>query len=62
MQYTSRPELYDLEYSFKDYAGEVATLERIVRERNPDASTLLDVACGTGKHLEHLRTRFDVRR
>jgi SAM-dependent methyltransferase len=58
MRYTSRPELYDLEYSFKDYAGEAATLERIVRERNPDAATLLDVACGTGKHLEHLRASF----
>ena len=58
MPYTSRPELYDLEYSFKDYAGEVAKLEQIVRARNPDAKTLLDVACGTGKHLEHLRTHF----
>jgi SAM-dependent methyltransferase len=59
MRYTSRPELYDLEYSFKDYAGEVAKLERIVAERNPTARTLLDVACGTGRHLEHLRTRFE---
>jgi SAM-dependent methyltransferase len=59
MQYTARPELYDLEYSFKDYAGEAETLARIVRERSPDARTLLDVACGTGKHLEYLRTRFD---
>ncbi len=59
MSYTSRPELYDLEYSFKDYAGEVATIERIVRERNAGARTLLDVACGTGKHLEHLSTRFE---
>jgi SAM-dependent methyltransferase len=58
MRYTSRPELYDLEYSFKDYAGEAAAIERIVRERNADAATLLDVACGTGKHLEQLRTRF----
>src|SRR4029079_13550723 len=56
--YTSHPELYDLEYSFKDYAGEAATLERIVRARNPDAKSLLDVACGTGKHLEHLRATF----
>ena len=59
MPYTSRPELYDLEYSFKDYAGEVATIERIVRERNAGATTLLDVACGTGKHLDHLSTRFE---
>jgi SAM-dependent methyltransferase len=58
MQYTSRPELYDLEYSFKDYAEEAATLERVVRDRNPSARTLLDVACGTGKHLEYLRTAF----
>jgi len=59
MPYTSRPELYDLEYSFKDYEGEAATLERIVRERHPNATTLLDVACGTGKHLEHLSRTFD---
>jgi len=59
MPYTSRPELYDLEYSFKDYAGEVAMLEQIIRERNPNARTLLDVACGTGRHLEHLRARFE---
>ena len=61
MRYTSRPELYDLEYSFKDYAAEVATLEGSSASGNPNARTLLDVACGTGKHLEHLRARFDVR-
>src|SRR4051812_46441490 len=59
MPYTSRPELYDLEYSFKDYATEVATIERIVRERSAGATTLLEVACGTGKHLEHLHTKFE---
>jgi SAM-dependent methyltransferase len=58
MPYTRRPELYDVEYAFKDYAAEAATIERIARERRPDAQTLLDVACGTGKHLEHLRGRF----
>jgi SAM-dependent methyltransferase len=59
MAYTTRPELYDFEYSFKDYADEAATLERIIRERNPAAATLLDVACGTGKHLEHLSRKFE---
>ena len=58
MAYTARPELYDLEYSFKDYATESATVERVIRERNPGAKTLLDVACGTGRHLAHLQARF----
>jgi SAM-dependent methyltransferase len=57
--YATHPELYDLEYASKDYAGESATIARIVRERNAGARTLLDVACGTGKHLEQLRHEFD---
>jgi SAM-dependent methyltransferase len=59
MEYTPRPDLYDLEYSFKDYAGECARIDEIVRARNPDAHSLLDVACGTGKHLELLLDRFE---
>jgi SAM-dependent methyltransferase len=58
MPYTHRPELYDIEYGFKDYAREADIVERHVRQRRPEARTLLDVACGTGKHLEHLRARF----
>jgi SAM-dependent methyltransferase len=56
--YAKRPELYDVVYSFKDYAVESERIEEIVAERAPHARTLLDVACGTGKHLEHLRDRF----
>jgi SAM-dependent methyltransferase len=59
VSYASRPELYDLEYAFKDYAAECAAIAQIVRERKPGARTLLDVACGTGKHLELLRGEFD---
>jgi SAM-dependent methyltransferase len=54
------PHLYDALYSHKDYAGEAARLTELIRERNPGARTLLDVACGTGKHLEALRDAFDV--
>jgi ubiquinone/menaquinone biosynthesis C-methylase UbiE len=52
-------ELYDLVYSHLDYAGHAATVEGIIRERHPEATSLLDVACGTGKHLAIWRGRFD---
>ncbi|MGZ4258166.1 MAG: class I SAM-dependent methyltransferase [Gaiellaceae bacterium] len=58
--YTLRPDLYDVVYSYKDYAAESARIEQIARAHNPDARTLLDVACGTGRHLEHLRTTFET--
>ncbi|MGH2738086.1 MAG: class I SAM-dependent methyltransferase [Actinomycetota bacterium] len=46
-------------YAWKDYPAEVHRLLSIVRERVPEAGSLLDVACGTGKHLELLRGHFD---
>jgi SAM-dependent methyltransferase len=58
--YTIRPDLYDVVYSYKDYAAESARIEQIARAHNPQARTLLDVACGTGRHLEHLRTTFET--
>jgi SAM-dependent methyltransferase len=51
-------DLYDLAYSHKDYAQESAWVRDAIRTRVPEARTLLDVACGTGKHLEHLRDDF----
>lgn len=58
--FTRSARYYDVLYSWKDYAGEAERLHRIVRERVPGARTLLDVACGTGKHLELLRGRYEV--
>jgi SAM-dependent methyltransferase len=51
---------YDALYSFKDYEAETARLRELIAERVPEARTLLDVACGTGKHLELLRDHFKV--
>ncbi len=47
--------IYDAIYaSIRDYPKEAAELDRLIQERRPGARTLLDVACGTGAHLEHL--------
>jgi ubiquinone/menaquinone biosynthesis C-methylase UbiE len=53
--------LYDAIYaSIRDYPREAAELDRLIQARNPGARTLLDVACGTGAHLEHLAERYEV--
>jgi SAM-dependent methyltransferase len=57
-------ELYDVIYAFKDYAGESRALhdiiDRCARTPRRERRTLLDVACGTGVHLSHLRQWYDV--
>lgn len=58
--FTRSARFYDAIYSWKDYPGETAKLVALIHERNPNAHTLLDVACGTGKHLELLQEHFSV--
>jgi len=60
--YTRSAEFYDALYAFKDYAKEAHLLIDLVRQRRPDAASLLDVACGTGKHLEVFRDCFRMER
>lgn len=57
-----RADVYDAVYrgGGKDYAAEAARVAAVIRSRNPGARTLLDVACGTGGHLEHLAREFAV--
>jgi SAM-dependent methyltransferase len=53
--------VYDIIYGLavgKDYATDARELAALVRERRPRALSLLDVACGTGQHLLHLRDHF----
>jgi SAM-dependent methyltransferase len=66
--YTRLAELYDVIYAKKDYATEARLLHGVIDRcaRTPRAvpggrpRMLLDVACGTGVHLSHLRVWYDV--
>lgn len=49
---------YDAIYSFKDYAAEARMIGDLIRKKVPGAESLLDVACGTGAHLQHLKNDF----
>lgn len=52
--FTRSARLYDAIYHWKDYIAEAAWIHELVQARKPGATTLLDVACGTGAHLVEL--------
>jgi ubiquinone/menaquinone biosynthesis C-methylase UbiE len=59
--FTKTAQFYDKIYAFKDYPAEAEQLTAIIRKHlRSEGNRLLDVACGTGKHIEHLKTRFNV--
>ena len=50
---------YDLIYSFKNYEDEAKLLLSLIKEyKQSPGNSLLDVACGTGKHLNYLKDSF----
>jgi SAM-dependent methyltransferase len=51
---------YDLIYSFKNYAEEVAKIRAVIRKEHPAAHSILDVACGTAEHAKLLSAEFAV--
>ena len=52
---------YDLVYDAKDYRKDTAQLVRVARKYGRSrGNRWLDVACGTGRHLELLRPRYRV--
>jgi SAM-dependent methyltransferase len=58
--YERSAELYDGIYGHRDVAADAEQIRQIVAARCPGARSLLDVACGTGAHLVHLRESFAV--
>lgn len=45
---------YNLLYQDKDYAGEADFIENLIRGYAPNAKTILDLGCGTGRHAKLL--------
>lgn len=58
--FTKSAKFYDALYHFKDYKSASEKLQKIISKYNPDAKSLLDTACGTGKHIEHLKNFYDA--
>jgi SAM-dependent methyltransferase len=58
--YRESAKVYDALCRHKDYEGASLNLRDIIRRVTPDALSLLDVGCGTGRHLEYLKRDFRV--
>ena len=59
--FTQTAEFYDAIYAWKDYAADVRRLDGLIAQhKRAPGVRLLDVCCGTGKHLELLRHTYDV--
>lgn len=48
---------YDLLYKDKNYHQEADYIDRLVQKFHPDATSLLDLGCGTGRHAELFCTK-----
>lgn len=59
--YKQLAKYYDMIYSGKDYAGEVDIIHEIISSHcTTSGNDLLEVACGTGKHIEFFKKYYNV--
>ncbi len=58
--YATTADYYDKIHAHKDYEAECAMLVSRIEEKHASAGTLLDIACGTGRHVEYLKERFST--
>ncbi len=59
--YKELAEYYDLLYSWKDYKKESTIIKKLIsRYKKSLGNDLLEVGCGTGKHVKYLSNSFSV--
>ncbi len=59
-QYSTLARYYDKIYHWKDYRKEAGNIRELVREnKQSSGNDLLDVGCGTGRHILYLRDAFN---
>jgi ubiquinone/menaquinone biosynthesis C-methylase UbiE len=52
---------YDAIYGYKDYAAEAQMAHEIIQHHlRSNGARLLDVGCGTGAHIRHLKRRYSA--
>lgn len=56
----SEGKLYDLVYNSKNYQEEADQIRAYIKKINPTAQSILDVACGTGQHIQYLTNEYYV--
>jgi len=57
--YKKLAKYYDLIYHWKDYEKESYSIKELVKKyKKSDGNKLLDVGCGTGKHIEQFKDDF----
>lgn len=60
--YDNLARYYDKLHSDKDYGEEARKVEELIKEyKKTNGKKLLDVACGTGRHLQYLEEDFDTK-
>ena len=57
--YDNFAEIYDLIYNFLDYEKTAKKIKKLIlKNKRTEVKTLLDIACGTGRHLNYLKKDF----
>ena len=59
--YSALAKYYDLLYAHKDYKSEAENIRQVIEKHKiSKGNALLEVACGTGKHIEYLKEYYTV--